>query len=159
MPTSKKRKKKDTKKKSVSTVKGSNHNHQDLEKEMLEKFPDAKVEKYHRSVSEMIIQFAEPLIETSENDKNTRNALEFSIIAWNLSVNKKKDPIKVEEILNAYVDSYNEESRESVRSDLTKLISRKEKMFPDENISIADYKLTYDDKGSMNLSVASLGSR
>ena len=157
LPTSKKRKKKISKRNGSSVARSAFNDKAEFQNKMMTNFPDAKVQGYHRSVSEMLAEFAKPLLETTESQQDTKNALEFSIIGWNLAVSKGKDPAKIEQILNSYVESYDESSRQNVRDDLNKMIARKEELFPEENIMIADYQLSFDEQGEMQLSVASLG--
>lgn len=154
MPTSKKRKNKDTKK--TVSFRESFNSHANFQNKIVNNLPDTKLDPYHKKVSDIIQNFSEPLINMANTEEAIKVTIDFCIVAWNLAVSKNKNPEKADDLFNSYINAYDEEIRESMRNNMNFMISRKDKLFSEDNVMIADYQLYFDKDGNMNFSVASV---
>lgn len=156
MPVSKKRKKKPSK----STNKVQTSNQMKALSSRVEKLKNDKgliSGTYEKNVSDMLAEYAEPLTEDSQNEEQTKRAIEFAIMGWNTAVLNKREGNN--SALERVVDALRQHEpgrEELLKKDLEVLIERKNEMFPDEDVLIADYELSFDSKGNIKLSVASV---
>jgi len=104
-------------------------------------------------MSEVFLEFAEPLTEKCEDDKTFYNALQICAIAWNSSFLSPEERNKlIDESFNKYINDNNE--REIAKEILSKMLERKEKKFPDIKRMILDFQISYKD-GQQHLNVIS----
>ena len=153
MPVSKKRNKK-VKNKTIQ--KEFKNPAKTLLKRVESELENTEIVNYKKSVSKMIAAFAKPLIDDAgDNQDQIIKAIEFSILVWNVSVSIKKD--KNNEALEILLDAMSEYTtifeRDSFRKEIEELIKRKEYLFPDDNIMIADFEVSFK-KGDFRLFVA-----
>ena len=96
-------------------------------------------------MSEVLLEFAKPLTDECEDDKALYNALQLSSIAWNASFfpPKKRNKL-IDESLNEHISDKN--GREMVKEILLKMLSRKEKDFPNIKRMIMDLQVSYKDR-------------
>ena len=154
MPTSKKRKNKDTKK--TVSFRESFNSHANFQNKIVNNLPETKLDPYHKKVSDLVQTFAEPLLNLANTEEALRNSIDFCLVAWNLAVSKNKNPETADDLFNSYIDAYDEEVREGMRKNMNIMISRKDKLFSEDNVMIADYQVYFDKDGNLNLSVASV---
>jgi len=104
-------------------------------------------------MSEVLLDFAKPLIDEYEDDKALYNALQISSIAWNASFFPPKERKKlIDESLNEHISDKN--GREMVKEILLEMLRRKEKDFPNIKRMILDLQVSYKD-GQQHLDVIS----
>ncbi|MEW6738156.1 MAG: hypothetical protein AB1489_43180, partial [Acidobacteriota bacterium] len=118
--------------------------------EEMEKY--VSVMEYPFKMSDVIMDFAQPLLEGAETDDEMRGALSFAIIAWNasfLSEEKRKD------IIGQLVKESNssEEAAEMLEL-VNELIAHKQMYYAEINRMIVSYEIT-GFGASLRLSVAS----
>ena len=95
-------------------------------------------------MSEVLLEFAEPLTAACEDDKSFYNALQISAIAWNASFFPPKERDKTtNESIDEYISDKNE--RETTKEILLKMVKRKEQDFPDIKRMIIDFQVSYRD--------------
>jgi hypothetical protein len=104
-------------------------------------------------MSEVIVEFAEPLLDAARDDREYRNALGLAIVAWNVS-------LLPERMWTATLPKHLRElaSEEDVADDLghllTGLIHRKERFYPHVRRLVLDYEITRS-SGDRRLDVVS----
>jgi hypothetical protein len=109
---------------------------------------------YPEKMSEVILEFAEPLLEDDETPENFRSSISFAINAWNISLMPPE--IRQESIDKAIeILSINDEEDKNVFLALMEsMIIRKNKYFSHINRCIVDYKILDTENGD-SLSVVS----
>ncbi len=104
-------------------------------------------------MSEVFLEFAEPLIDECENEKTFYNALQICAVAWNSSFLSPEERNKlIDESFNKYINDNNE--REIAKEILSKMLERKEKKFQNIKRMIMDFQISYKD-GQRHLYVIS----
>jgi uncharacterized membrane protein YheB (UPF0754 family) len=104
-------------------------------------------------MSEVFLEFAEPLLDKCEDEKSFHNALQICAIAWNSSFLSLEERNKLmDESFKKYIKDNNE--REIAREILSNMLERKEKKFPDIKRMIMDFQISYRD-GQQHLNVIS----
>ncbi|MFN8577729.1 MAG: hypothetical protein U0354_12805 [Candidatus Sericytochromatia bacterium] len=157
MAVSKKRKKKVSSK--ASKVGGVKDQIKRLEKktEGFRNEHNLKIGDYEKNVSQMMSEFTKDMTESAETDEEVKRAVEFAIIAWNTSVIMKRqgNDSALKQVIEALKQQ--ELGKEDVlEKDLKILIDRKNEMFPNEDVLIANYDISFSKDGSFSLSVASI---
>jgi len=105
-------------------------------------------------ISEILLEFAEPLTAACEGDKAFYNALQLSVIAWNSSFFSLKDRNElIDEGINKHID--NNKDREVTKEILSMMLERKKKNFSHIKMFIVDFEITYEGK-KRHLTVLSL---
>ena len=104
-------------------------------------------------MSEVLLEFAEPLTNECEGDKAFYNALQLSAIAWNSSFFPFKERNKlIDRDINKYInDNYD---REIAKEILSRMLERKKKNFSHIKTMIVDFQISYRD-GQRHLNVMS----
>lgn len=109
----------------------------DPDLELLQSSP--KIEK----MSEIIIDFAQPLLNVAENAQSQKQAIITAILGWNLALLPKEaqpDQLnKIKKMLRPSTDS-DQLANETVKI-LNSLMSRKDFLYPEINRMIVDYEL------------------
>ena len=103
-------------------------------------------------MSEVLLEFAEPLTAACEDDESYYNALRISAIAWNASFFPSKERTRIDETVNENISD--KEARETTKEILLKMLRRKEQDFPDIKRMIIDFQVSYRD-GARHLLVIS----
>ncbi|RYX99024.1 hypothetical protein EON78_04040 [bacterium] len=75
MPTSKKRKNKDTKK--TVSFRESFNSHANFQNKIVNNLPETKLDPYHKKVSDLVQTFAEPLLNLANTEEALRNSIDF----------------------------------------------------------------------------------
>ncbi len=104
-------------------------------------------------MSEIIIDFAEPLLKHAKSFEDQRKALEMAIIIWNISMLPKEK--QVEQILNFGEDLAGEPTQDSqeVYEVLTYLLARRYSRFPGIHRLVQDFEVL-EQPGGFHLNVA-----
>jgi hypothetical protein len=107
-------------------------------------------------MSEVIIEFAEPLMERAMNYEDEKKALTMAIGLWNLSVLPlEKRAEEIETLIGALGGSESDPENDAENRNLIQLfIDRKERLFPDIERLILDYDMVETPKG-LHLNVVS----
>lgn len=96
-------------------------------------------------ISEILLEFAEPLTAACEGDKAFYNALQLSVIAWNSSFFSLKERNElIDEGINKHID--NNEDREITKEIISMMLDRKKKNFSHIKMFIVDFEITYKGK-------------
>ena len=104
-------------------------------------------------MSEILLEFAEPLTDACEGGRAFYNALQFSIIAWNSSFFSLKERNKlIDGDINKYIDNNND--REITKEILSMMLERKKKNFSHIKMFIVDFQIAYEE-GQRHLTVMS----
>ncbi|MBF0345032.1 MAG: hypothetical protein HQL06_12485 [Nitrospirae bacterium] len=112
--------------------------------------PDEQDEK----MSDLIMEYAEPMLEKGKNFEQKRRAMNLSIMFWNasfLSEDDQKDAMK--KILAE--NRLNRDDRVTLFKVFIAMINRKFKEFSDINRVILKYKVTEAKNSGLHLSVTS----
>jgi hypothetical protein len=91
-----------------------------------------------QKMSQVILEFAEPLLEQAEGDTESRNALAFAVLAWNASFmpeDRRQD--LVEEHASAFARAGGDIV--AIREVFSELIRRKEEVYADVHRLILGY--------------------
>jgi len=107
------------------------------ELEVLQASP--KIEK----MSEIIIDFAQPLLDVAENTQSQKQAITTAILGWNLALfPKEEQPDQLNEIKKMLNPSTNSDQLANEASEILNfLVSRKDSLYPEINRMIVDYEL------------------
>jgi hypothetical protein len=110
----------------------------------------------HEKMSEVIMEFASPMLDNSTNDEITRNIISFAILAWNLALHKERGNNDAYQGLHdmALSSCTDEIERQQFHRFLTMLLQRKREYFADYERFILDYELSFT-RDNMHLDVVS----
>lgn len=117
-----------------------------------------KPEKGMKKMSEVLIDFVEPLINDQKSYEKRNFLMKISVVAWNMSLlDEEKREEMMQDLLNLLFPdplepNYAEGSQE-IRIILQQLIDRKLKLFAEDNRFVTDYQLSKT-KGGFHLSAA-----
>ncbi len=101
-----------------------------------------------RKMSEVILEFAEPILDTIDGDELFQNAISFAVICWNLSFFPQQQQLaKWNEIANE-MDRSHLFSRPEIENWVWILLERKRTFFEDDRRIVADYNII--DEGDHN---------
>lgn len=95
-------------------------------------------------MSDVLLEFAEPYIESYENEDHLNKVLAMTMVAWgiaNLPIEGRQDAIE------KTMQNLPEEVRADGRAVLETMILRKEKYFADNQRTILNYSVTMTPKG------------
>ena len=96
-------------------------------------------------ISEILLEFAEPLTDVCEGDRAFCNALQLSAIAWNSSFFSLKERNKlIDDGIDKYIDNHND--REITKEILSMMLERKKKNFSHIKMFIVDFQIAYKDE-------------
>jgi hypothetical protein len=93
-------------------------------------------------MSEILLDYADPLLETTDDEDNYRSALYFAIMGWNLALMPDNKRTEMLDDLVKKLEQDGGTSPSETRSMLEWLINRKRKLFPNTNRFIADFQIT-----------------
>jgi hypothetical protein len=110
----------------------------------------------HEKMSEVIMEFASPMLEKSTDDEMSRNIISFAILAWNLALHKERgNDAAYQELHDMALSSYTDETgRQQFHHFLAMLLQRKREFFSDYKRFILDYELSFT-RDNMHLDVVS----
>ncbi|PIV18462.1 MAG: hypothetical protein COS41_04365 [Elusimicrobia bacterium CG03_land_8_20_14_0_80_50_18] len=95
----------------------------------------------HEKMSELLLEFAEPLLENSDND---HNAIGIAVIAWNMAIITRgifKRVLRYRMIREQCGD-LSEGAGIAYKNIMKMMIKRKEKLFPKNNRYILEFELS-----------------
>jgi hypothetical protein len=100
-------------------------------------------------MSEIIIDFAQPLLDAATNAQAQKQAITTAIIGWNLSLFPKKEQVaQIEEIKNLLNSSTNSDQLRNEAIEIFNfLLARKKSLYPEINRLVVDYELIETPKG------------
>ncbi|MCI5147934.1 MAG: hypothetical protein D3916_00740 [Candidatus Electrothrix sp. MAN1_4] len=94
-------------------------------------------------MSDVIEEFAEPLLADCRNADEAKKAIQFAMIVWNLTLlPEKEQDNKIQEMLDALSPSDKIDAITQTRYFINLLITRKKKMFPDIKRTVIDFQLS-----------------
>ena len=97
-----------------------------------------------QKMSEVILDFAEPLLRDAPDLESEKTAIAFAIICWNIAILKETGDEKVvEETLGAAGDEAGKELRRFAKE----MMERKQSFFADNKKLILDYQFTEEPEG------------
>lgn len=141
MRTKKKNKKKNRQKQQIKKIKARSKSGQVKLLKKLEASGNKVVVEPGGAVrmSEVLQDFAEPLLRESGTDAEVKDAIKFSILVWNVSLFPAPERENMVEMLIKQVSNPDQpEHTESVKYYVNMLLKRKEEMFPDINRAVID---------------------
>lgn len=98
--------------------------------------------RYHRKLSEVLLEFAEPLTVTARTEEDFRTAVEIAILAWNLSFlpPDERSTFLKQSIpsLSGGKDALPFETEQCIQ----RLLARKQALFPDDRRFVAEHQLS-----------------
>ena len=104
-----------------------------------------------RKMSEVILDFAEPLLNTIDDDDELfKDVISFAVICWNISFLPENEQKKM---IRSLVDEMAKSDyllRLSVKNDIRMLLNRKETFFADEKRMVVNYEII-EENGSRRL--------
>jgi len=98
----------------------------------------------HEKMSEVILKFAQPMLDASDNGESTRKAINLAILAWNFAIIHERSGEKaLDEIIHKTMKPDTDEAKiEEFKRYLAMLFIRKRELFPDNKRVILDYQIT-----------------
>ena len=97
-----------------------------------------------QKMSEVIVDFAEPLLRDAPDAESEKAAIAFAIICWNMAILKETgDERAVEETLAGAAGKAGKEFRRFAKE----MMERKQTFFADNNKIILDYQFTEEAEG------------
>lgn len=111
--------------------------------------------EHPEKLSEIIMDLAVPLVSDLEDFEEVKQALEFTIIAWNLSL--LEGPARLAEIrkvTHEAVAGVPDADEEAAAAMLESMVEKKRALYPDNRRIIADYRIDRW-RGRVHLSVLS----
>ena len=100
-----------------------------------------------RKISELLKDYAEPILEVIDDDRDFKAAITFSALCWNLSLLPSEDQrAHLNDALNAIAgtDLF---KRHGIQQYIQMLLDRKEALFADDKRLIVDYEVVEDTAG------------
>ena len=98
-----------------------------------------------RKMSEVILDFAEPLLNTIDDDELFEEVIVFAVICWNLSFLPENEQKKT---IRSLVDKMGKSDvlqRLRVEDDIRMLLERKRFFFADEKRMVVNYKIVEEE--------------
>jgi hypothetical protein len=103
-------------------------------------------------MSRVILDFLGPYLEQTHSDADIEKLVTVGIVAWNTANVAGKER---EKLLEATLEKFPADARQSARALIEELVRRKEALFADNKRMILDYELTETPSGRGHLSVVS----
>lgn len=109
-----------------------------------------------RKMSEVILDFAEPLLDALDDDELFENAINCAVACWNLSfLPEKKQQRQVQAIVNELGKS-DQLTRFEFEDCVRMLLERKRILFADEKRIVVNYKIVEEEEDHHRLLVMSV---
>jgi hypothetical protein len=97
--------------------------------------------RYDRKLPEVLLEFAEPLTATARTEEHFRSAIEFAILAWNLSFLTPEDRANfLKESVTPLSDG--EDAPSEIEQYLEMLLARKQALFFDDRRIVVQHQLS-----------------
>lgn len=94
-------------------------------------------------MSEVIENFAEPLLADCRSDDDIKKAIQFAVIVWNLSMlPKDQQDKKIQELVDTLSTPSNTDQSNQAKLYINSLITRKKEMFPHIQRTVIDYQFS-----------------
>ena len=119
-------------------------------------FSDKKIEVFEDptiKMSEIILEFAKPLMEKCHTDEQSKKSIALSIMVWNICLLPKGKQIKEKKRILNVLSKNDLEFKNFFDDVISFMMQRKEKYFSEYRRFIADYMIT-DRNNKLHLSVA-----
>ncbi len=108
-----------------------------------------------RKMSEVLIEFAEPVMERADSFEDRKKAFSVAALTWNLSLEDPDDrKVKISELCEKVFHSGEKSVMKDLRQFLDQFIQRKEENYPEIKRSILDWELI-ETRDSYHLNVVS----
>ncbi len=110
---------------------------------------------YARKMSELLLEFAEPLLDDSDDDKSFRAKIGMAALSWNLTF---VPPNEQEATLNGMVSELGRPDalmRRGIQESIHMLMDRKRTLFADDNRLIVNYEIVEERTGPRLLVMSS----
>ncbi len=106
-----------------------------------------ELSSYARKMSEVLLEFAEPLLEDSDDDEAFGGKIALAALSWNLTF---MSPNEHEAALNNMVEELGGRDafiRHGIRDSVRMLINRKRALFANDNRLIINYEIVGEKSG------------
>jgi hypothetical protein len=110
---------------------------------------------YARKMSEVLLEFAEPLLEDSDDDESFRNKIALAALSWNLTCVPSNEQ---EATLNNMVEKLGGRDafiRRGIQESIHMLMDRKRTLFANDNRLIINYEIVEEKTGPRLLVMSS----
>jgi hypothetical protein len=109
-----------------------------------------------QKMSQVILEFARPLLDSADGDAETRNALAFAVLAWNASLmpEERRGDLIQDALKRNAASAHSGGDVVAIQGLFSDLIRRKEQAYPEVQRLIVDYHVRQSD-GQTFLEVAS----
>jgi hypothetical protein len=104
---------------------------------------------FKEKASQIIINFAQPLLDITNNEDETSRAINLAIVAWDIAVFQDEERQKNFDMAVSHF-----KYTILQKAELEKLIKRKDEFFPQYNFLVQDFEIDFNEVGDLNLSVA-----
>lgn len=120
-----------------------------LQNSLKNSMPNAKLvwKDNGNKLSEVIIDFAAPLLEKCLSFKDQRKMLSFSILVWNMCVVPQIEADKLKEILHEKICKGDHQAIKEMDEIMGYLIARKKRLYDDDKRFIVSYNIAHTKKG------------
>lgn|GEM_PF-924083 len=110
---------------------------------------------YARKMSEVLLEFAEPLMEDSDDDESFRSKIALAALSWNLTLMPKNEQEATMHNIVEELGRFDAFVRCGVRESIRMLIDRKRTLFADDNRLIVNYEIVEEKTGPRLLVMSS----
>jgi len=94
-------------------------------------------------MSEVIENFAEPLLADCRSDDDIKNAIQFAVVVWNLTMFPEDEQDKrIQELVETLSTPGNIDQINRAKLFINSFINRKKKMFPHIQRAVIDYQFS-----------------
>ena len=125
--------------------------------------PQYKVEPFRqeerlpgRKMSEVLLDFAEPLLDALDDDDEFKGAISFAAICWNLSFLPEKTQRKQLRSIGHQLGGSDALSTSEIEYFARILLERKKAFFADDRRMVADYEVVNEEEGDSLLVASTL---
>ncbi|MEW5920949.1 MAG: hypothetical protein AB1796_08405 [Bacillota bacterium] len=124
-------------------------------KEFQEIMPGANVVKGNDDdkLSEVIIDFAEPLLKSCTSLRMKKQALSFAVLVWNISMMAEKNSEPIKSKLEKMLCNGDPDQTEYMYELLNFMVERKDLLYKDDERFVLKYHITTTKKGELHLDV------
>jgi len=108
-----------------------------------------------RKLSQVILDFAQPLSNASDDDRFFKNAIACAVLCWNLSFLKEKEQQRQMRSIVNKLSKSGQLTRFEIRDCVQMLLERKRNFFADDRRMVINYEVV-EEEDSRHLFVASM---
>ncbi len=106
-------------------------------------------------MSEVILDFAKPLLDECDDEESEKSAIGLAILIWNASLFPKKDRDKeIQKIISGTIPANDISDLAAMKHYVNMLLERKKKYYPNNKKFIVNYQFSVS-RNSRRLDVAS----